>query len=600
MEDQTAMPHVVACESIVWAESKAEGSRMLVLLAIARYCDPTGGGAFMHISTIARMVRSSERNARYHIAALEELGELVCYGVHESGNSIYAINLPSLAHRVRLHRTFAGRKRSKADRGPQYDDTRPANDDTPHRHGREPWFREEESSTNAGAKMGNHGSARKPVSPPSGKDLAETQTEGASGVGTNVPTTPYIDRVNSDLVVGDPSGVSHGPDAAAIYIRSAAINDPHPGSVSSGDMNDPQSATEGFDLVGSPIGLDDGLTPPKRLSGGRRRNRAGADVDALRGGKRAISPELLGLLSGPVVEAPSILDNGVVNIAAVVPADDDPTSSASPKTAKGRSAARRPGSTADLALVTGGGPADERTGRPMGKFMDADQAEFDEFWQSYPAKIGKKDALVWWKKNIAMVRAKYVQILAGLEAYKASNPDIAAGHVPPCRHPTTWLNGEHWEDEYAPQESGMFDAAKYRRSAPEPEAPTAPIVVATPSAEQHRESEIRQYATEFGISMDDQPRYYSMVRSLGMSAPLRHTLFAPPEGTQPPAIVFTNTEQYVIYVATVTAGLRRRLTDAIGKEYRAIEPTPRAFTVASLRELLAGDHANQDSAKFGD
>lgn len=71
---------------------------------------------------------------------------------------------------------------------------------------------------------------------------------------------------------------------------------------------------------------------------------------------------------------------------------------------------------------------------------------FDEWWSLYPRKVGKPKALGAWKA--ATKRTDPDVILAGLGAWlsfwKAKNePEF----VP---HPTTWLNGERWNDEPPP------------------------------------------------------------------------------------------------------------------------------------------------------
>jgi hypothetical protein len=70
---------------------------------------------------------------------------------------------------------------------------------------------------------------------------------------------------------------------------------------------------------------------------------------------------------------------------------------------------------------------------------------FDSFWKDYPRKVGKKKARVAWrnltKKNRTAAAAAlpdHVRVwdLQGRDATK----------IP---HPTTWLNGERWEDDLA-------------------------------------------------------------------------------------------------------------------------------------------------------
>lgn len=66
---------------------------------------------------------------------------------------------------------------------------------------------------------------------------------------------------------------------------------------------------------------------------------------------------------------------------------------------------------------------------------------FPDFWAKYPKKVGKKKAITAYLK--AEHRASAETILAGLERYKRNKPDYCD-----WMHPTTFLNGDHWEDEY--------------------------------------------------------------------------------------------------------------------------------------------------------
>ncbi len=69
-------------------------------------------------------------------------------------------------------------------------------------------------------------------------------------------------------------------------------------------------------------------------------------------------------------------------------------------------------------------------------------SDFDLFWSAYPRKVDKKKA----RAAFAKVRAPVSQLLAALEAQKKTEQWVKDGgrFVP---HPTTWLNGERWEDD---------------------------------------------------------------------------------------------------------------------------------------------------------
>jgi hypothetical protein len=69
--------------------------------------------------------------------------------------------------------------------------------------------------------------------------------------------------------------------------------------------------------------------------------------------------------------------------------------------------------------------------------------QFNKFWAIYPRKKGKGQAIKAFEK--ALLKTDLETILAGVEAYKEYedmyDPQFIA-------HPTTWLNGERWDDEH--------------------------------------------------------------------------------------------------------------------------------------------------------
>ena len=71
--------------------------------------------------------------------------------------------------------------------------------------------------------------------------------------------------------------------------------------------------------------------------------------------------------------------------------------------------------------------------------------QFDQFWAAYPRKEGKKKAWEKWQK-LDPDPALFAAILSGLDAHIRSE-QWRRGVIP---HPTTWLNGERWEDELTP------------------------------------------------------------------------------------------------------------------------------------------------------
>lgn len=74
---------------------------------------------------------------------------------------------------------------------------------------------------------------------------------------------------------------------------------------------------------------------------------------------------------------------------------------------------------------------------------------FCAFWNLYPRKVEKKRAFkIWQKLNPDEKLAK--AILSAVERQKNSEwKDREFKHIP---HPSTWLNGERWNDEIQPKE----------------------------------------------------------------------------------------------------------------------------------------------------
>ena len=71
--------------------------------------------------------------------------------------------------------------------------------------------------------------------------------------------------------------------------------------------------------------------------------------------------------------------------------------------------------------------------------------DFEAFWKAYPRKEGKKTA----KEKYQNAREEVSQeiILAGLVRYKTHKEDWR-----PWKMPSTWLHGQHWNDQYSNSE----------------------------------------------------------------------------------------------------------------------------------------------------
>jgi len=95
-------------------------------------------------------------------------------------------------------------------------------------------------------------------------------------------------------------------------------------------------------------------------------------------------------------------------------------------------------------------PSEEFIDSPSAKVeISQNESEFLQWWETYPRKEAKKNARkAYW---VARKTVSAETLLEGVSRYRASKPHYADWKVP-----TTWLNGEHWEDEdYKP---GYTDA----------------------------------------------------------------------------------------------------------------------------------------------
>jgi hypothetical protein len=98
---------------------------------------------------------------------------------------------------------------------------------------------------------------------------------------------------------------------------------------------------------------------------------------------------------------------------------------------------------------------------------------FNEFWNLYPNKKSKPKALLLYKK----LADKHEDIIAGLKVeieYRKwaenKNKTGAKIFVPFWKHPTTWLNGQCWLDEYTGEFAKQVDRIKRNEKENEIEA----------------------------------------------------------------------------------------------------------------------------------
>jgi hypothetical protein len=69
---------------------------------------------------------------------------------------------------------------------------------------------------------------------------------------------------------------------------------------------------------------------------------------------------------------------------------------------------------------------------------------FDEFWNTYPLKVGKKKAQQAWAKALGEASAE--EIISGAQRY-LEDPNRSPSFT---AHPTTWLNAARWGDDPLP------------------------------------------------------------------------------------------------------------------------------------------------------
>lgn len=68
------------------------------------------------------------------------------------------------------------------------------------------------------------------------------------------------------------------------------------------------------------------------------------------------------------------------------------------------------------------------------------EKDFEIFWEEYPRKTDKKKSI---QKFLLLKRESFDLLMRGLRCQKKSKQWLN-GYIP---HPTTWINGERWNDE---------------------------------------------------------------------------------------------------------------------------------------------------------
>ena len=82
------------------------------------------------------------------------------------------------------------------------------------------------------------------------------------------------------------------------------------------------------------------------------------------------------------------------------------------------------------------------------EILDNVDIKFEQFWNLYPKKEKKKDTLKWFKSHKPN-QELFDKILDGLEKQKKSRQWSNKQYIP---LPSSWLNGERWEDELTKEE----------------------------------------------------------------------------------------------------------------------------------------------------
>lgn len=79
---------------------------------------------------------------------------------------------------------------------------------------------------------------------------------------------------------------------------------------------------------------------------------------------------------------------------------------------------------------------------------------FDEFWNLYNHKVGKRKAEQKWKR---IPQSLHPTIMAHVKLYVEATPDVTYR-----KHPTTYLTGEHWNDDIQSNDSETMNYDQWR------------------------------------------------------------------------------------------------------------------------------------------
>lgn len=74
------------------------------------------------------------------------------------------------------------------------------------------------------------------------------------------------------------------------------------------------------------------------------------------------------------------------------------------------------------------------------------EINFELFWERYPKKVSKANALKWWNKNKPNEEL-FEKIMSGLEKQLSTSGSCLLRDKQYIPYPSSWLNGRMWEDE---------------------------------------------------------------------------------------------------------------------------------------------------------
>jgi hypothetical protein len=99
---------------------------------------------------------------------------------------------------------------------------------------------------------------------------------------------------------------------------------------------------------------------------------------------------------------------------------------------------------------------ERKSTRALAKNDDADDPGFDVFWQLWPRKVARPNALLAWRR--AMRRADSSDVIAGAESWRAAwqTAGTSSRFIP---HAATWLNRDGWHDpaDVQPEQRSRLD-----------------------------------------------------------------------------------------------------------------------------------------------